>query len=87
MFGNALGSSVAEFGFKSIIHKLSPLVYKYPFQLPTDYLMIFRCFATLEGLALNVAPNFRLILKPEAQKLSQEIAIKWMRRMYDLIWN
>ncbi|MEQ9481069.1 MAG: hypothetical protein RIG27_02085 [Coleofasciculus sp. F4-SAH-05] len=49
--------------------------------------MIFRCFATLEGLALNVAPNFRLILKPEAQKLSQEIAIKWMRRMYDLIWN
>ena len=59
VFGNALGSSVAEFGFKSIIQKLFPLVYKYPFELPTYYLLIFRCFATLEGLALNISPSFQ----------------------------
>lgn len=59
VFGKVLGASVAEFGFKSIIQKLSPLIYKYPFQLPTYYLLILRCFATLEGLALNLDPNFQ----------------------------
>ncbi len=59
VFGNVLGATITEFGFKSIIEKLSPLIYKYPFRLPTYYLLIFRSFATLEGIALNINPNFQ----------------------------
>ncbi|NEP53231.1 MAG: AarF/ABC1/UbiB kinase family protein, partial [Moorea sp. SIO3C2] len=41
------------------IRKLSPLLYKYPFKLPTYYLLIFRSAATLEGIAIKLNPNFQ----------------------------
>ena len=59
VFDNAANTNVSEFGFKSIIEQLTPLIYKYPFRLPTYYLLIFRSFAALEGLALNINPQFQ----------------------------
>ncbi|MGK7905161.1 MAG: ABC1 kinase family protein [Hormoscilla sp.] len=63
IFGKVLTASVTEFGINSVIKKLSPLIYKHPFRLPTYYLLIFRSLATLEGVAIAVNPE----LKPFGQ--------------------
>lgn len=57
VFGGVMGATVAEYGIKRVIEKLSPLIFKYPFELPTYYLLIFRSLATLEGLALRIEPD------------------------------
>jgi predicted unusual protein kinase regulating ubiquinone biosynthesis (AarF/ABC1/UbiB family) len=59
IFGNIRESSIVEFGFKQSFEKLLALIYEYSWQIPTFYLLIFRCFATLEGIVLNVNPNFQ----------------------------
>ncbi|MBH8561389.1 AarF/ABC1/UbiB kinase family protein [Nostoc sp. CENA67] len=60
IFGNIREASVAEFGFKQSFSKLFDLIYEYSWQTPTYYVMIFRCFATLEGVALKVNPDFQV---------------------------
>ncbi len=90
IFGSALGASVTELGFNRIINKLSPLLYKYPFQLPTYYLLIFRSGASLEGIALKVKPDLQVFAQaypyvasrlltatvPELKTCLQDILIK-----------
>lgn len=63
VFGNALGASVAELNFKSITDQLSALMYEYPFQVPAYYALIIRSLVTLEGIAINVDPNFKVLSK------------------------
>lgn len=61
IFGNALGASVAELNFKSITDQLSALMYDYPFVVPAYYALIIRSLVTLEGIAINVDPNFKVL--------------------------
>jgi predicted unusual protein kinase regulating ubiquinone biosynthesis (AarF/ABC1/UbiB family) len=63
VFGNALGASVAELNFKSITDQLSALMYEYPFRVPAYYALIIRSLVTLEGIAINVDPNFKVLSK------------------------
>jgi len=63
VFKDALGASVAELNFKSITDKLSALMYEYPFQVPAYYALIIRSLVTLEGIAINVDPNFKVLSK------------------------
>ena len=63
VFNNALGASVAELNFKSITDQLSALMYEYPFQVPAYYALIIRSLVTLEGIAINVDPNFKVLSK------------------------
>ena len=63
VFGNALGASVAELNFKSITDQLSELMYEYPFRVPAYYALIIRSLVTLEGIAINVDPNFKVLSK------------------------
>lgn len=63
VFGNALGASVAELNFKSITDDLSALMYEYPFRVPAYYALIIRSLVTLEGIAINVDPNFKVLSK------------------------
>jgi len=63
VFGNALGASVAELNFKSITDQLSALMYEYPFQVPAYYALIIRSLVTLEGIAINVDPDFKVLSK------------------------
>ncbi|ERT07510.1 hypothetical protein M595_2538 [Lyngbya aestuarii BL J] len=63
VFNDALGASVAELNFKSITDKLSALMYEYPFQVPAYYALIIRSLVTLEGIAINVDPNFKVLSK------------------------
>jgi len=61
VFNNALGASVAELNFKSITDQLSAVMYEYPFQVPAYYALIIRSLVTLEGIAINVDPNFKVL--------------------------
>ncbi len=63
VFGNALGASVAELNFKSITDQLSEVMYEYPFRVPAYYALIIRSLVTLEGIAINVDPNFKVLSK------------------------
>lgn len=61
VFNDALGASVAELNFKSITDQLSALMYEYPFRVPAYYALIIRSLVTLEGIAINVDPNFKVL--------------------------
>ncbi|MGA1409968.1 MAG: ABC1 kinase family protein [Prochlorotrichaceae cyanobacterium] len=63
VFNNALGASVAELNFKSITDELSNIMYEYPFRVPAYYALIIRSLVTLEGIAINVDPNFKVLSK------------------------
>ena len=63
VFNDALGASVAELNFKSITDQLSELMYEYPFRVPAYYALIIRSLVTLEGIAINVDPNFKVLSK------------------------
>ncbi|MGF1492015.1 MAG: ABC1 kinase family protein [Microcoleaceae cyanobacterium] len=63
VFNDALGASVAELNFKSITDQLSALMYEYPFQVPAYYALIIRSLVTLEGIAINVDPDFKVLSK------------------------
>ncbi len=61
VFNEALGASVAEINIKSITDKLSALMYDYPFQVPAFFALIIRSLVTLEGIAINVDPDFKVL--------------------------
>ncbi|MBE9157610.1 AarF/ABC1/UbiB kinase family protein [Nodosilinea sp. LEGE 06152] len=63
VFSNALGASVAEMNFKSITDDFSALMYEYPFRVPAYYALIIRSLVTLEGIAINVDPEFKVLSK------------------------
>ncbi len=61
VFAEALGASVAELNFKSITDKLSAVMYDYPFRVPAYYALIIRSLVTLEGIAINLDPDFKVL--------------------------
>jgi predicted unusual protein kinase regulating ubiquinone biosynthesis (AarF/ABC1/UbiB family) len=63
VFNNALGASVAELNFKRMTDEMSALMYEYPFRVPAYYALIIRSLVTLEGIAINVDPNFKVLSK------------------------
>jgi predicted unusual protein kinase regulating ubiquinone biosynthesis (AarF/ABC1/UbiB family) len=63
VFGNALGASVAELNFKSITDQMSEMMYEFPFQVPAYYALIIRSLVTLEGIAIGIEPDFKVLSK------------------------
>jgi predicted unusual protein kinase regulating ubiquinone biosynthesis (AarF/ABC1/UbiB family) len=63
VFENALGASVAELNFKSITDQMSEVMYEFPFQVPAYYALIIRSLVTLEGIAIGIDPNFKVLSK------------------------
>ena len=63
VFNDALGASVAELNFKSITDQLSALMHEYPFRVPAYYALIIRSLVTLEGIAIHVDPEFKVLSK------------------------
>ncbi len=61
VFANAQGASVAELNIKSITDELSDLMYEYPFRVPPYYALIIRSLVTLEGIAIHIDPNFKVL--------------------------
>ncbi|WP_443029226.1 ABC1 kinase family protein [Spirulina sp. CS-785/01] len=63
VFNNALGASVAELNFKSITDQMSEIMYEFPFRVPAYYALIIRSLVTLEGIAIGIDPNFKVLSK------------------------
>lgn len=63
VFDNALGASVAELNFKSITDQMSEMMYEFPFRVPAYYALIIRSMVTLEGIAIGIDPNFKVLSK------------------------
>ena len=90
VFNNALGASVAELNFKSITDQLSALMYDYPFRVPAYYALIIRSLVTLEGIAINVDPNFKVLSKAYpyvAKRLLSDPAPELRASLRDLLFK
>jgi predicted unusual protein kinase regulating ubiquinone biosynthesis (AarF/ABC1/UbiB family) len=61
VFANAQGASVADLNIKSITDDLSALMYEYPFRVPPYYALIIRSLVTLEGIAIYIDPDFKVL--------------------------
>ena len=90
VFNNALGASVAELNFKSITDQLSEVMYEYPFRVPAYYALIIRSLVTLEGIAINVDPNFKVLSKAYpyvAKRLLTDPAPELRASLRDLLFK
>ncbi len=61
VFSQALEQGVEVMDFKSVTDDLSGVMYKFPFQVPPYYALIIRSLITLEGIALSVDPDFKIL--------------------------
>ncbi len=61
VFINAVEEGVSKMDFKSVTDDMSGVMYKFPFKLPPYYALIIRSLLTLEGIALSVDPNFKIL--------------------------
>ena len=90
VFNNALGASVAELNFKSITDEFSALMYEYPFRVPAYYALIIRSLVTLEGIAINVEPEFKVLSKAYpyiAKRLLTDPAPELRASLQDLLFK
>jgi predicted unusual protein kinase regulating ubiquinone biosynthesis (AarF/ABC1/UbiB family) len=90
VFNNVLGASVAELNFKSITDEFSALMYEYPFRVPAYYALIIRSLVTLEGIAINVDPNFKVLSKAYpyiAKRLLTDPAPQLRSSLQDLLFK
>ncbi|WP_008308556.1 ABC1 kinase family protein [Leptolyngbya sp. PCC 6406] len=90
VFNNALGASVAELNFKSITDEFSALMYEYPFRVPAYYALIIRSLVTLEGIAINVDPNFKVLSKAYpyvAKRLLMDSSPELRASLQDLLFK
>ncbi|MEA5503437.1 AarF/ABC1/UbiB kinase family protein [Halotia wernerae UHCC 0503] len=62
LFNDALTSSVAQLNFQVIIQQLSELMYQYSFQVPAYYALIIRSLVALEGIAISIDPDFKVLV-------------------------
>jgi predicted unusual protein kinase regulating ubiquinone biosynthesis (AarF/ABC1/UbiB family) len=61
VFGQALEMGVSRMDFKAVTDDLSGVMYRFPFQVPPYYALIIRSLVTLEGIALSVDPEFKIL--------------------------
>ncbi len=61
VFTKALKVGVSKMDFKAVTDDMSGIMYKFPFRLPPYYALIIRSLITLEGIALSVDPNFKIL--------------------------
>ncbi len=90
VFNNVLGASVAEMNFKSMTDQLSQLMYDFPFRVPAYYALIIRSLVTLEGIAINVDPDFKVLSKAYpyvAKRLLTDPAPELRNSLKDLLFK
>lgn len=90
VFENALGASVAELNFKSITDKMSGVMYEFPFQVPAYYALIIRSLVTLEGIAIGIDPDFKVLSKAYpyvAKRLLIDPAPELRQSLRDLLFK
>jgi predicted unusual protein kinase regulating ubiquinone biosynthesis (AarF/ABC1/UbiB family) len=61
VFGQALEMGVSRLDFKAVTDDLSGVMYRFPFRVPPYYALIIRSLVTLEGIALSVDSEFKIL--------------------------
>ena len=61
VFSQALEAGVNRMDFKAVTDDMSGVMYKFPFRVPPYYALIIRSLVTLEGIALCVDPQFKIL--------------------------
>ncbi|QNI60319.1 ABC1 family protein [Synechococcus sp. BIOS-U3-1] len=61
VFSQALEAGVSRMDFKAVTDDLSGVMYKFPFRVPPYYALIIRSLVTLEGIALSVDYDFKIL--------------------------
>ena len=61
VFGQAIEQGVSRMDFKAVTDDLSGVMYRFPFQVPPYYALIIRSLVTLEGIALSVDSEFKIL--------------------------
>nr|WP_026101159.1 AarF/ABC1/UbiB kinase family protein [Synechococcus sp. PCC 7336] len=61
LMDDILNEKVGDFNFKTATDRFSQLVYEYPFRVPPNFALIIRSLVTLEGVALSLYPDFKII--------------------------
>jgi len=90
VFGNALGATVAELNFKSITDQMSAMMYEFPFRVPAYYALIIRSMVTLEGIAIGIEPDFKVLSKAYpyiAKRLLTDPAPELRASLKDLLFK
>jgi predicted unusual protein kinase regulating ubiquinone biosynthesis (AarF/ABC1/UbiB family) len=90
VFGNALGATVAELNFKSITDQMSAMMYEFPFTVPAYYALIIRSMVTLEGIAIGIDPDFKVLSKAYpyiAKRLLTDPAPELRASLKDLLFK
>ncbi|MBW4634226.1 MAG: AarF/ABC1/UbiB kinase family protein [Iphinoe sp. HA4291-MV1] len=90
VFAEAQGASVADLNIKSITDDLSALMYEYPFRVPPYYALIIRSLVTLEGIAIYIDPNFKVLSEAYpyvAKRLLTDPAPELRASLQDLLFK
>jgi predicted unusual protein kinase regulating ubiquinone biosynthesis (AarF/ABC1/UbiB family) len=90
VFNNALGASVAELNFKKITDDMSAMMYEFPFRVPAYYALIIRSMVTLEGIAIGINPNFKVLSKAYpyvAKRLLTDQSSELQNSLKDLLFK
>ena len=61
VFGHAIEQGVSRMDFKAVTDDLSGVMYRFPFRVPPYYALIIRSLVTLEGIALSVDSEFKIL--------------------------
>jgi predicted unusual protein kinase regulating ubiquinone biosynthesis (AarF/ABC1/UbiB family) len=61
IFNDALGASVSDLNINRIFEGLSDVMYEFPFRVPAYYALIVRSLITMEGIAMSVDKNFKVM--------------------------
>ncbi|MCP4945740.1 MAG: AarF/ABC1/UbiB kinase family protein, partial [Planctomycetaceae bacterium] len=61
VFSQAIEMGVNRMDFKSVTDDMSGVMYKFPFRVPPYYALIIRSLVTLEGIALSVDSEFKIL--------------------------
>lgn len=61
VFNYAAGANVSELNFQKIVQQLSELMYEFPFRVPAYYALITRSLVTLEGIAISIVPDYKVL--------------------------
>ena len=60
LFGAIFGQPEGRTSFQEVTYAFAPLIYEYEFRLPADFAYIVRSIMTLEGISLQLDPDFDL---------------------------
>jgi predicted unusual protein kinase regulating ubiquinone biosynthesis (AarF/ABC1/UbiB family) len=58
LFAGVFGREDRRTSFHEVTHAFAPLIYEYEFRLPADFAYIVRSIMTLEGISLQLDPEF-----------------------------